>query len=330
MKKYLLVVLSILLFGASSLVAEVKELRFSRHYGLAYLPLIVLEDKQLIEKNAKAAGLGDITVRWTTFGGGAQSNDALLSGSIDVVAYGIAPFIRVWDKTKGRVKSIGAVDQTPYFFNTSNPKVKSIRDLTQNDRIAVPAIKVSVQSLILQIAAAKEFGIDQYDKLDHLTVSLKHPDAYIALTSGKSEITGHISYDPYHTLELQDPNIHTVFNSYDIFNGNHASSIVATTQAFYDNNPTLIDVIIKSLDEANEWITNNKEEAAKSYLKISKSKEPLELIVKSLNNPGVVYSTTPQRSSIFSDFLYQTGAIKTKPESWKDLFFEKLHSKPGS
>lgn len=65
---------------------------------------------------------------------------------------------------------------------SNNPNVKSLKDLTEKDKIAVPSVKVSVQSLLLQIAAAKEFGIKSYDKFDNLTVSLKNPDAYAAIT----------------------------------------------------------------------------------------------------------------------------------------------------
>jgi NitT/TauT family transport system substrate-binding protein len=30
------------------------------------------------------------------------------------------------------------------------------------------------------------------------------------------------------------------------------------------------------------------------------------------------------------DFMHRVGLIKTKPASWKDLFFDSAHSLPGS
>ena len=39
-------------------------------------------------------------------------------------------------------------------LNTANPDIKSIKDFTERDRIAVPSIKVSVQAVLLQMAAA--------------------------------------------------------------------------------------------------------------------------------------------------------------------------------
>ncbi|MDR2081844.1 MAG: ABC transporter substrate-binding protein [Campylobacteraceae bacterium] len=314
------------LFFGTTLSAEKSELRISKQYGLAYLPLVVLEEKGLIAKHAKAAGLGDIKVEWVTFGGGATANDALLSGSVDIISGGNAPFIRLWDKTKGKVKALAALDQSPLVLNSANPKVKTLRDLSDRDKIALPAVKVSIQSLVFQIAVAKEFGAENFDKFDHLTVTLKHPDALIALTSGKSEITGHLAPEPFLTIEQQNPNIHEVFNSYDVFGGRHTTNVISTTEEFYKNNPKLSQAIIDALNEADTWIAANKKEAAQLYLNAAKSKEPLEILVQILNKPEISYQTKPLPNiTVFSDFLFNTGAIKTKPKDWKELFFDKLH-----
>jgi NitT/TauT family transport system substrate-binding protein len=32
----------------------------------------------------------------------------------------------------------------------------------------------------------------------------------------------------------------------------------------------------------------------------------------------------------YTDFMHKTGAIKQKPESWKDLCFDNVHGLPGS
>ena len=86
----------------------------------------------------------------------------------------------MWDRTKGSVgvKAISAITNTDIYLNTRNPSIKSIRDFTDKDRIAVPSVKVSTQALFLQIAAEKEWGPGQHGKLDHLTVGLAHPDAH--------------------------------------------------------------------------------------------------------------------------------------------------------
>lgn len=302
---------------------EKKEVRISKQFGLPYLAFVVLEGHKLIEKNAREAGLGDIGVEWLQLSGGAAANDALLSGSVDLIGLGTAPAAILWDKTGGAAKLFATLDRSPIILNTNNPNVKSVKDFTANDKIAVPSVKVSIQAVVLQIAASKAFGIKEFDKIDPFTVALPHPDAIIALTSGRGELTAHFGNEPFITLEQQDPKIHQVLSSYDIFGGPHTTNVIATSEKFYSGNPKLVSVIIKSLNEANEWIAGHKREAAQLYLTIQKSKEPLELIEKIINKPEITYSTKPLNITIWTDFLYEIGSIKSKPTE-RDLFFPKV------
>ena len=45
-------------------LAETKEVRIAQQFGISYLPLQVMKEKGLLEKRAKAAGLGDLKVTW--------------------------------------------------------------------------------------------------------------------------------------------------------------------------------------------------------------------------------------------------------------------------
>jgi NitT/TauT family transport system substrate-binding protein len=302
---------------------EQKELRISKQYGINYLPLIVLEGRKLIEKNAKAAGLGEVKVEWLTFGGGATANDALLSGNVDLISGGIAPAVILWDKTKGAARPLATLDRAPLILNSSNPKVNGIEDFTEKDKIALPSVKVSIQALTLQIAAARAFGKENFARIDPWTVALPHPDALVALTSGKSEITAHFTNEPFSSVEQQNPAIHQVFTSNDVFGGPHSTNLVTTSEKFYNANPRLVSVIIDSLNEADEWINGNRREAALLYLEVTKSKEPVELLEKILNNPDFTFTTKPLNVHYYSDFLYEVGTISSRPTQ-EDLFFPKV------
>ena len=59
--------------------AEVSELRITKQPSIIYLPLVVMEQNKLVEKQAKAAGLPDLKASWITFNSGGASTDALLS-----------------------------------------------------------------------------------------------------------------------------------------------------------------------------------------------------------------------------------------------------------
>jgi len=327
MRKIALFAASVLLAASMGVAkAEKAEITISKQYGIHYLPLIVAEDLKLIEKHAKAAGLGEVKTNWATFSGGSAANDALLSGSVDLVSGGTAPFIRLWAKARGgknEVRALAALDQIPITLNTNNPKVKTIADFTDDDRIALPAVKVSIQSLILQIAAAKAFGKSNYDRLDKITVSLKHPDALTALVGGKSEITAHIANEPFSTIELANPNVHRVFTSFEVFGGRHTTDIVWTTDRFVNENPRLARAIVAALREAVQWILADKKRAAELYVRATKSKESVELVHDILKSPDVNYAVAPLENFIvFSDFLHETGAIAHKAANVRELFYD--------
>jgi NitT/TauT family transport system substrate-binding protein len=166
---------------AGSLVAPAAaraegEIRIAEQFGIVYLLLNVVRDQHLIEKYGKQAGI-DIKVDWTQMSGGAAINDALLSGSIDIASAGVGPLLTIWDRTHGRqnVKAVASLGNFPYYLVSNNPNVKSIADFTAKDRIAVPAVGVSVQSRFLQYAAAKQWGDAEYARLDKFTVALFQP-----------------------------------------------------------------------------------------------------------------------------------------------------------
>ena len=166
---------------APSLHAELAEIKVAQQYGISYLPLMLMEEQKLIEKHAKAAGV-DVKVGWAKFAGGNVMNDALLSNSLQFASGGVGPLVTLWARTKGNldVKAVSAINSMPLYLNTRNPNVKTIRDFTEKDKIALPAVKVSIQAVTLQMAAEKAFGEGQQGKLDALTVSMSHPDAQVA------------------------------------------------------------------------------------------------------------------------------------------------------
>ena len=93
-----------LLLAALALVgparAEVSELRISHGFGIHYLPLFVVEQHKLVEKHAASAGLGAITMAWSTIDGGNQINDAMIAGSLDIASLGVPGFLILWDKAR--------------------------------------------------------------------------------------------------------------------------------------------------------------------------------------------------------------------------------------
>ena len=311
--------------------AELAEIKVAKQYGIGYLSLMLMEDQKLIEKYARAAGV-DVTVSWATFAGGNVMNDALLSNSLQFASGGVAPFVTLWSRTHGSldVKSVGAINSMPLYLVTRNPDVKSLADFTDKDRIGLPAVKVSIQAITLQMAAEKAFGPGQQGKLDPLTVTLSHPDAMQALLSGRSEVDAHFGSPPFQYQELRNPAVHRVLNSYDVLGGPATFNVVWTTSRFRSENPKLYDAFVQALDDATAQINRDKRAAAETYLRLSKDKDSLQDILAMLNDPQIVFTTTPQNVMKYVDFMVRIGSIKAKPDSWKDLFFPNAQGLPGS
>lgn len=318
---------------AGSARAEVSTIRISHGYGILYLPIMVMRDQQLIEKQAKKLGLGEVKPTWLTLDGGNVINDAMLSGNLDIAGTGAPGFVTLWSKAQGIPRSevigLGALSTSSLWLNTINPNVKSLKDFTAKDKIAIPGIKTSLSAVVLQMAAAKAFGIENYAKLDPLTVSLSHPDAVGALLSGKTEITAHFTSPPFSYQEAKDPKVTRVLNSSDLL-GNVTLDVVFAPKHFTESNPKLTEAFMLAQEEANAYIAANRKGAAETFLRISKIKMTTAEVEQILADPDTQFSTTPVGLMDYVTFMDKAKTIKTRPVKWSDMFVPAFQSRKGS
>ena len=323
-----------LAFAAAAVTAaETKEVRIVQQFGLSYLPLHVAVDQKLVEKHARNAGLGDIKVTLSKLGSGAAVNDALISGSVDIALGGTTVLMTLWDKTRGRadIRGVMAFCDTPMVITTIDPRVKSIRDYREGDRIAMTAARGTHHSISLQMAAAKEFGMENRTKLDNLTVGMSHPDAMIAMLSGNHEVKSHSATVPFLQQELADKRVRRVLSSYDVAGGRHTLIVAYAANKWKTDNPRTYAATVAALEEAMTFINGNKRAAADIYLKMEKSKMTAEEIFSILQDENAIYfSPAPSRVMVWAEYMNKVGLLSNKPASWKDFFFENVHAKPGS
>jgi len=313
--------------------AEVSEVTVSKGYGILYLPLIVMEDQKLLEKQAEKAGLGNVAVKWRVLDGGNVINDAMMAGSLDFAGSGAPAFVALWSKAKGipntAVIGVSALSATSLYLNSNNPQIKSLSDFKSGDKIALPGIKTSLSAVVLQMMAAKQFGMENYAKLDPLTVGLPHPEGLIALTSGRSDVTAHFTSPPFSYLELKDPKVHRIASSVDDI-GNITLDVVYASKKFVDANPKITEAMLAALDEADVFIRDHREEAAEIFIRSSKTKISKEDVLTILGDPDTQFSTTPHNVKSFADFMQRVGVIKVGAEKWSDMFIPQLGSRNGS
>ncbi|SDH04810.1 NitT/TauT family transport system substrate-binding protein [Pseudomonas flavescens] len=323
------------LFGAlaAPLVAHAEgKISIAQQFGIGYLVLHVVKDQQLIEKHAKAQGLDKIDVEWRTISGATAMNEALLAGAIDVVSAGVPPMLTVWDRTHGRqnVKAVAALGSMPNYLLSNRPEVKTLNDLSDKDRIAVPAAGVGFQSRTLQLETAKLYGNADFQRFDKISVSLPHPDATVALTKGGSEITAHFSSPPFQYQALENPDVHKLISSYDILGGQATFNVLYATEKFHDENPKTYKAFYDALVEASQIIKADKAAAAETYIKVENSKLPLAFVQKIVTDPEIDFTVSPERTFIYAEKLHELGVLKNKAASWKDYFFKEAYANPGS
>jgi len=318
--------------AARPAVADVTRLRVSHGYSTGYLPLMVIREQKLLEKHAARMGMGSLTVEWSIVDGGNNINDAMLAGALDIAGIGIPGFLVLRDRTLGRPQEmvgISAMDRGSLWLNTINPRIRTLADYTSNDRIAVPGIKTSYAAVVLEMVVAKQFGMENFARLDPMTVGLPHPEAYAVMMSGKTEITSHLASAPFSYLEVRNPAVYRVLSTSEQL-GPMSILLNMTQRRFAEANPGLMQAFLAAHEEANTVIANDRNAAVAAYLAATQLKTPADQLLTLLADPENSYNTAPAGSLTYATFLANTGVVKTKPAAWTDLFLPALHDRNGS
>src|SRR5262249_40872694 len=284
---------------ATAAAAQTPEIRFARQFSMGYLQFNVMEKNRLIEKHARAAGIPDVKVTWATFNSPAAMNDALLSGSVDIVSGGVPGLLTIWARTQATanaVKGVTAFSSQPILLNSRNPRIVRITAFTEKDKIAVPAVKISIQAIMLQMAAAKQWGQANFARLDPLTVGMSPPDATVALLSDSADITSVFSVPPFQYQQLEKPGIHTVLNSYDVFGGPHTFTVAWTSSQFRDKNPALYKALLAAFQEATEMLNKDVKPASQYWIDDVKSKMTLEKVAEIASGQQVKWTMVPENT----------------------------------
>src|SRR5205807_9981520 len=200
--KFTAIAAAALVLVSTAARAEISEITIAQQFGVSFLPLMIMERDGLIEKHAKAAGI-EVKTNWQKVAGPSVINDGLLSGNVHFGAVGAPSLITLWWRTKGSVgvKGVAAMTSYPLYFVTRNPELKSLKELSAKDKIAVPSVKISTQAIMILMTAADQIGQSNYQKFDELTVSLSHPDAMVALMNNTSGVNAHFGTSPFYEQE---------------------------------------------------------------------------------------------------------------------------------
>jgi len=293
--------------------------------------LTLVQEQGLLEKHAKQAGV-DVTTEWLRFTGGSGMNEALLSGNLDIAAGGTTPMLTIWARTQNniKIKGVAALASMPLHLVTTNPDIESLSDFSRGDKIALPAVKTSIQAITLQMAAEKYLGEGKHAALDTYTVSMGHPDAQLSLMGGQSEVNAHFGSPPFQNQEVKDPRARKVVDSYDVLGGSHTFTAIWAKSDFVEENPEIVTALMDALEESIVFIKDNPEEAARIWAEAERTNLTQEEIVALIKDPQTKWTTTPERLLPYVNFMARVGLISRDTDDWRDLFFDTVEDTAGS
>ena len=107
-------------------------------------------------------------------------------------------------------------------------------------------------------------------------------------------------------------------------------NLLWTTTRFRAENPKLYRAIMAALDVATIFIKNDKQEAARLYLRVSKEPSSVEEVLALLSDIYIQFTLAPKNTFSYSKFMFKIGAIRNQPEDWRDLFFSDPRLAVGS
>ena len=327
MKRWTLLSSALLLAAAAAPVrAEVGEITVAQQYGVSFLPLMLMEHSGLVEQSAQALGI-KLKANWVKVAGPSVMNDGLLSETIHFASQGAPSLITLWDKTRNgvAVKGVSALTTYPLYLVSRNPAVRTVKDLSDKDKIAVPSVKISTQAIMLQMAAAQIWGDKEYARLDSLTVSLSHPDAVLALTNNTAGVNAHFATSPFYEQELKLPDAHLVTTNYEILGGPATALLVTTTNRFRMANPNVVRAFYEAMKQAVTIVNSDKKAAAKLYLDLANDrKNSVDDIFAMISDKDYAFTLQPQKVMKTAEFMAKIGSIKQAPQFISDLFFPEL------
>jgi NitT/TauT family transport system substrate-binding protein len=306
--------------------------KFVQQRGLLYLPIDMMVSGGVLQKEADKLGLGKIDASVNTLSGPGPVIDALLSGAADYGTAALPSLLTLWEKTRAsanEVRAVGAVSNGAMTLYSINPNVKTIADFAEADRIAVPTVGLSFNAMMLQMAAEKLWN-DPH-RLDHLTVSLGHPDAVAALSAGygRAIITAHIAVQPYTEQGLRLPGAHVIADSRQVFEGPLTQITLLATKRTKEKNPALFQAVANALAEAIRVANADKRAAAMLWKQAQNAPDSVDVLVHLLDDPGFEFTSQPHRIAFFAAFLHRIGSMKAALGDWKDLFWETAHNQKG-
>lgn len=304
--------------GQENMAEQEKEkaaLNIAFQYGLAYAPLIIAQEQNLIENVYKESTGKEVDITWTQMSSGADISTGIASGSIDVGFLGIGPAIT------GTLKNVGFkvftnLSGQEHGLMTNDESIKSLEDIIDSDRQIALVNTGSIQHIILAKALV-EAGYDAH-ALDSNIVAMKHPDGMTALETGS--VKCHLTSSPYIYLERGQKSLYEIASVSEAWPKEKSFIVGVAAEKLYGEDEELYNAVCQGIEKAIDFINENTEEAAKITCEFNGNSIEEELEYLRKGN----YSTETSGLFELSQFMYENGFVEKAAENYYDLAFENV------
>ncbi|MBN2794614.1 MAG: ABC transporter substrate-binding protein [Clostridia bacterium] len=294
MKKWILILMTVLLFGCEK---EQNTITVAEQYGLAYAPIQVMKARGTLE------ALVDEEVVWKTMANTTAIREALLAEQLDIGFLGIPPFIIGYNHDVNW-KIFTGLSESPLALMSSEPV--DFDQIASEVRIALPQ-PGSIQHILLAMAAERVYGDAKY--FDQQLVTMKHPDGMQALFA-KRDIQMHYTSPPY-LFEEEKAGMYKIIDG-DTCMGEPFTFIVGVaTDKFHDTEN--FSVFKKALEETIVFMNENHDETVALLMPFYEYDE--DTLKSYLYDEGIVYTKEIKGLETFIDFMYRNDYIDEKYES---------------
>lgn len=306
--------------GSKAETAETNEtekatLNIAYQYGLAYAPLIIAQQQNLIENAYKEKTGKEVEVVWNQMSSGADINTGIASGNLNVGFMGIGPAITGVSKQVG-YKIFTNLSGQEHCLTVNDENIKGFDDLIDsNHQIAVVNIG-SFQHMILA-KALEESGYDPH-ALDANLIAMKHPDGMAALET--KSVAGHVTTNPYIYKERENEELHEIEAVNAVYPRDNSFIVGVASEQLYADEPELYEALCKGIADAVNYINENMEEAAKVTYEYNGNTEEDEL--KYLQKGSYFVETKGLHD--LATFMYANGFTENDPGEYTDLVFDNV------
>lgn len=232
---------------------ELIKVRLAYQFGFHYGAFIIMDEFDLIEKYSNVS----VEVTFDRISGGSTINEAILAGSIDFAAMGVAPAIIGTDKGVG-TKILASMGSKEHEIYTWRDDIQSLADLTASDKINL--VKVYSIEEVSMVKAFKDLG-KSMEELEAMTVYFSHADAYQLML--QREIDAAYTGEPYNTMYREDTEFHKIGSDTEVWGSPIVGSAFIATERMYVDHPEVVSAVFTAWIEAVGWINTNQEAAAR-------------------------------------------------------------------